>query len=193
MLGQFLNNQPKAATLSALRARLLADSPAQALVSRHGRLLTLRHQRQQNAADCLAACAAMMLGAVGHAIPYRRLLSLLEVGPTGASHRKLQRLAAETPDIEVVHGQGRPADLAISVDSGLPIALFVWTAELPYWDVATRHALVTVGYDETHYYVHDPALPNGPRRVRRGDLELAWIAGDSYYTILTRATTAGDG
>lgn len=89
------------------------------------RLLDLPNHRQQKESDCLAACAAMMLQAIG--------------------------------------------------------------IEVPYWNVGTWHAVVLVGYDEQYLYVNDPAFETAPQAVLCGDLDLAWLAYDSYYAMVQRA------
>jgi len=47
------------------------------------------------------------------------------------------------------------------------------------------HALLVVGYDENQVYVNDPARPESPVSIRRGDLELAWLARDYFYALVT--------
>jgi hypothetical protein len=38
--------------------------------------------------------------------------------------------------------------------------------------------------DDTHVYLNDPALPNAPILVSRGDFELAWLERDEFYAVL---------
>ncbi len=128
----------------------------------------------------------MMLNALGVDVPYSQLLSLLDVAPWGTPHRNIERLDALVPGIQVQYGQGELIDLYRALDDGFPPTIFVWTAELPYWTIATWHAVVVVGYDDFHFYVNDPVLYAAPQIVLHGDLDLAWLAYDSYYAIVQR-------
>jgi ABC-type bacteriocin/lantibiotic exporter with double-glycine peptidase domain len=44
-------------------------------------LLSVPHRSQQRDGDCLAACAAMVLAHLGHAIDYSQLLKMLKIKP----------------------------------------------------------------------------------------------------------------
>jgi ABC-type bacteriocin/lantibiotic exporter with double-glycine peptidase domain len=46
-----------------------------------GNLLNVPLHKMSQTADCLAACAAMVLDYIGHPVNYTDLLRLLEVGP----------------------------------------------------------------------------------------------------------------
>ncbi len=59
------------------------------------------------------------------------------------------------------------------------------TDELPYWNDDTLHAVLVIGLDDTDIYLNDPAFPNGPVQVSRGDFDLAWLARDEYYAVIT--------
>jgi len=69
--------------------------------------------------DCLAACAAMMLDACGIALPYRRLLSVLDVMPWGTPHRNISEIANIVPNIQVIYRQGELIDLQLALDAGV--------------------------------------------------------------------------
>ncbi|MBN1658226.1 MAG: C39 family peptidase [Anaerolineae bacterium] len=150
-------------------------------------LLNLPNYRQQKESDCLAACAAMMLRALDIEVPYSELLSILDIVPWGTPHRNIVRLEEFVPGIHVKYGQGELIDLYRALDSGRPPTVFVWTGELPYWSITTWHAVVVVGYDELHFYVNDPAFEEAPQVVLHGDLDLAWLAYDSYYATVARS------
>lgn len=36
------------------------------------------------------------------------------------------------------------------------------------------------------FYLNDPAFPIAPQIVSHGDLDLAWIAYDAYYAVITK-------
>jgi uncharacterized protein YvpB len=61
----------------------------------------------------------------------------------------------------------------------------VRTADLPYWDYGTDHALVVVGFDEQNIYVNDPAFDNHPIPISVIEFELAWMAFDYRYSLIT--------
>jgi uncharacterized protein YvpB len=70
------------------------------------------------------------------------------------------------------------------LQEGHPVIVFVRTGELPHWTYSTDHALVVVGYDENLLYVNDPAHPEAPVTVPRGDFELAWLERDYFYALI---------
>ena len=55
--------------------------------------LSVPHQLQQSDADCLAACAAMVLAYLGREIDYALLLELLGIRPFGAPAGNIRLLA----------------------------------------------------------------------------------------------------
>lgn len=150
------------------------------------RLLRLPHLEQHSASDCLAACAAMMLGAIDVKVSYQALLEILNVASWGTPHRNFQRLEQQISGIRVLYKQGVLTDLFQAIDEGNAPTVFLWTGELPYWTVATWHAVVIAGYDEEHFFLNDPAFQEAPQIVLHGDLDLAWIAYDSFYATIER-------
>lgn len=149
------------------------------------RLLHVTHQRQRYPADCLAACAAMVLGFLGQPADYENLIRLLRIDPTvGTPYSNVRLLGAL--HIEVTLKQGTRADLDTSLaQQQLPI-VFLSTGELPYWAEDTFHAVVVVGLDDTSIYLNDPAFETAPQIVDYGDFELAWLNRDAHYVVLTR-------
>jgi len=146
-------------------------------------LLPVPHQPQQSDGDCLAACAAMALAHLSHAIDYAQLLKLLKIKPHGAPAGNIRLLTSW--DLKVVYSQTDMTGLVTMLQGGWPIIVFVRTDELPYWTYGTDHALLVVGHDESHVYVNDPARSESPISIRRGDFELAWLARDYYYALVT--------
>lgn len=149
------------------------------------RLLSIPHQRQQHRSDCLAACASMVLGALedSPAIPYSQLLKTLNIKAFGAPSRNILRLAT-LDGVGVVHRMTDVAGLRQYIEQGIPVIVFVRTTELPYWSVATDHAVVVVGFDEQAVFVHDPYFDEGPIAVSWGDFELAWLEHDYRYAVI---------
>jgi len=149
--------------------------------------LPVLHQPQRDKADCLAACASMVLTFLGLEVSYERLLATLGITPFGAPHSHIQHLHNLLSGIQVQHQQGDLPDLFLALDEGHPPIVYVQAGELPYWTEETFHADVLIGYDETYFIILDPAMDSQPRRVLHGDLALAWLSLDDYYTVITRS------
>lgn len=129
----------------------------------------------------------MMLSAVGRILPYQRLLSILDVAPWGTPHSNLRLLPSLVQNIRVIHQQGELSDLFDAIDRGYPPAVFVQTVDLAHWSsIDVRHAAVIIGYDDTNFFVNDPAFDIAPQSVSHGDLDLAWLANDSYFAVIER-------
>ena len=145
-------------------------------------LLPISHRTQRRQADCLAACAAMVLDYLGLTVAYERLTNLLRIGPGGAPFRNLRFLAQL--GVEITIRQGTVDSLTASIRSGQPPLVFVDTSELPYWTKRTNHALVVAGIEPTTLYVHDPAFTDAPLPMPVGEFELAWLALDEWYATI---------
>jgi ABC-type bacteriocin/lantibiotic exporter with double-glycine peptidase domain len=140
------------------------------------------HQHQQSDGDCLAACAAMALAHLGHAIDYPQLLKLLKIKSYGAPAGNIRLL--ENLGLTVVYSKTDLVGLEAMLQEGHPVIVFVRTGELPYWTYSTDHALLAVGYDEGLLYVNDPNCSEAPIAVPRGDFELGWLERDYYYALI---------
>jgi len=130
----------------------------------------------------------MVLESLDIQVPYLRLLTLLDVAPWGTPHRNIRQLEENFASIHVIHKQGALPDLFQVIESGFPATVFVWTGDLPYWDIETWHAVVIIGYDEQYFYLNDPAFNEVPFAVLHGDLDLAWIAYDSYFAVIEKVS-----
>ena len=146
-------------------------------------LLSVPHQRQQSDGDCLAACAAMVLAQLSHEIDYPYLLELLKIKSYGAPASNIRLL--ESLGLTVVYSKTDLVGLEAMLQQGHPVIVFVRTGELPYWTYNTDHALLVVGYDESHLYVNDPHRSEAPIAVPCSDFELAWLERDYYYALIT--------
>jgi ABC-type bacteriocin/lantibiotic exporter with double-glycine peptidase domain len=88
-------------------------------------LLLVSHYQQRQQAECLAACAAMVLDYVQVPVSYERLLRLLRIGPAGAPFRNLRYL--EALGLSVLIERGEIATLQSHLERGLPPLAFVDT------------------------------------------------------------------
>lgn len=139
-------------------------------------LLSLHHQRQQHEADCLVACAAMILAYLQIPIRYERLYRLLRAQPFGTPFHNIEFL--KSLNLSVVVEDGKLDKLHNYLELGLPILASIDTRDLPYWSgESTDHVVVVAGLDETKklVYLHDPFFPTGPVSVPVHKFELAWL------------------
>lgn len=140
-------------------------------------------QKQRHSADCLAACAAMVLAFIERPVPYESLLDLLDIDPdVGAPASHILKLVAL--GVVVAYGPGSLEDIAGHLSRGRPCIAFVHTVDLSYWDEATQHAVVVVGMDEDNVFVADPWFDSVPQTVSRLEFQLAWDAMEQTYATL---------
>jgi hypothetical protein len=127
----------------------------------------------------------MILLYLGLTPNYEHLLKVLrirpEVGTPAYNVRELERLG-----VRVVYKQGTLVELAEHLANNHPCLTPVQTGELSYWSAQTKHAVVVRGLDDDYVYVNDPAFSIAPVLVPRGDFDLAWLAQDEYYAVITR-------
>jgi hypothetical protein len=102
----------------------------------------------------------------------------------GAPSFAVRRLIAE--GLQVTYGEWSVAQLVTVLEAERPVILFVRTGFLDYWQEDVAHAVVVVGVKEREqFWVHDPALPDGPRAVSWNGLLAAW-AEFGYRAALIR-------
>jgi ABC-type bacteriocin/lantibiotic exporter with double-glycine peptidase domain len=147
-------------------------------------ILTVRHVKQQQSGDCLAACTAMVLGYLEFSVSYDHLLELLQVNWFGAMSSNVRAL--EELGLTVIFEQGDLAELYNHLSHGRPCIAFVRTGELPYWNENLAHAVVVSGLDDDSVYLNDPVVAAAPIPVSRGDFELAWLEWDELYATFIR-------
>ncbi len=147
--------------------------------------LLVSHQKQRHRSDCLAACAAMILGYLGRSVRYGKLMRLLGITPDlGAPASNVRRLSALNVCVE--YGAGTMDDLVAYLARGVPCIAFVHTVHLGYWPEATRHAVVVVGVDEQQVYLDDPFFDVAPQIVSLLEFQLAWDEMDNTYAVIAR-------
>ena len=147
-------------------------------------LLPIPHQRQRQEADCLAACAAMVLAHLKIRVDYKQLLKLLKTKPFGTSGQNLKYLTAL--GVQVTYREGSLEEIKGHLLSEVPCIVLVRTADLTYWSYSTDHAVVVTGFDDKIIYVNDPAFDTYPISVSVTEFELAWMEFDYRYGTITR-------
>lgn len=144
-------------------------------------LLPVPHFLQRANADCLPACALMVLMYLGRSVRYPRLLRLLVTKEHGTPFSNLRHL--DQLGVQVTIAPGTLDQLYDHLRHNRPCIVSVQTAELPHWEEQTDHAVVVVGMDSQYIYVNDPAFEIAPILVPLGDFDLAWLAKDEDFAV----------
>lgn len=147
--------------------------------------LPVPHVKQRQDADCLAACAAMVLDYLQRPLNYDQLLKRLDITPdVGAPASRLKRLAVL--NLTVIYEAGDLDTLAAYLSQYIPCIVFVDTIHLGYWSESARHALVVIGLDDERVYLNDPFFEQSPQVISRLEFELAWDEMDNLYAVITK-------
>lgn len=151
--------------------------------------LRVSHQIQQEQADCLVACAAMVLTYHGISFRYSHLPKLLKAQKQGTVFGNLAFLEKIDAHVEV----GKSNDynnitlLASALENSNPLIAVVLTSELQtYWKERAYHAVVVVGIDDQNVLLNDPAFEHAPQAVPINEFLIAWGEQDYLYAILTK-------
>jgi predicted double-glycine peptidase len=115
-------------------------------------------------------------------VSYPQLIRLLNIDVVGAPFRNLRHL--RSLGLSIIIAEGGLETLQTQLDTGLPVIVAVTTAELPYWDEVTDHAVVVIGMDEQQVYINDPDMDSSPQVVSLADFELAWLEKDYLYALV---------
>lgn len=149
-------------------------------------LLAVSHHQQRQQADCLAACAAMLLAHFHLSVDYARLVRLLGIRSYGAAFSNLRRL--EELGVSVIIERDSITKLHQALAQGLPIIVAVNTGPLTYWSDDTAHALVVVGIEQQTVLVNDPEFEQAPQSVPVDEFLLAWLEQDYRQALIQRSS-----
>lgn len=145
-------------------------------------LLSVPHRLQLDDGYCLAACVEMVLAYYDLALDQASIAEQIGIiRGLGAAAFNILRL--RIPGMRVTYQRGEPADLPDALSRRVPPILSVFTAELPYWNVESLHALVLTGIRDEIAFVNDPAFPE-PMQVSLNDLLLAWDERDNSIAFI---------
>jgi ABC-type bacteriocin/lantibiotic exporter with double-glycine peptidase domain len=148
-------------------------------------LLPIKHFIQKYDVGCLAACTQMALHYLGIETTQKRLNQLFEVGELGTPNWRIRRVADVFPVSVALNEQGDESDLIQYIQQHTPVIIFLLTGELSYWDVNIQHAILVVGFDDTYFYVNDPAFPDAPKPILINELMIAWIEFDTQFAVIS--------
>jgi ABC-type bacteriocin/lantibiotic exporter with double-glycine peptidase domain len=146
-------------------------------------LLPLSNVRQRQQADCLVACAAMVLQYLYIPFDYDRLLNRFGTISAGTPFSRIDWL--KDWRLTVVRGEGNLAVLSDHLEIGLPVIVAVRTWAFPHWQKRdTEHAVVVVGIDQSHIYLNDPVVDEAPKKVAHYAFLAAWGDRDYEYAVI---------
>lgn len=148
-------------------------------------LLGIRHRRQSQA-DCLVACAKMVLDYLGVMVEYDALADRLGNTNRGTPFPNIERLTTLGLFVEVSK-YGDSTTFERHIEWGLPVIVGVKTLNWQHWgNVITDHAVVVVGIDQVNnkIYIHDPFFANAPIEMSLVEFEGGWIERDQQYAII---------
>jgi ABC-type bacteriocin/lantibiotic exporter with double-glycine peptidase domain len=109
---------------------------------------------------------------------------LQTIPKAGTPGSRIQRLASRF--LNVYYSAGELTQLESALEQGIPPIALVYTAELPYWNIATAHAVVLLGMSSDHVILNDPSLEQGSTTVSLGDFHLAWDEMANFYALLKK-------
>lgn len=149
-------------------------------------LLGIRH-RQQQQADCLVACAAMVLDYLGIKTDYQWLQRKLGTSDAGTPFSNIERLQTDLNLFVETDKYGVVSLFERYLDLGLPVIVGVQTIEWAHWHgEITDHAVVVVGIDQDNdtIYIHDPFFSDAPIAMSLLQFQIGWTEGEGRYAVV---------
>lgn len=148
-------------------------------------ILPVPHYPQEEAGECLAICALMVLRYLGVAISLDQLRRLLQIDWFGTPFSKIEDLTQLKVNVEF--GEGELGQLWQALDNRIPPLVAVDTSELSYANFDAKHTVVLIGRTTNAVYLHDPMVTTHvPIKVPENEFMLAWMAHDQLFATLTK-------
>jgi len=144
--------------------------------------LPVPHLRQKQDGDCLPICAYTVLAYLGRRVSLWRLRRVLKTNSMGTPFSNISNLTRFGITVET-DIRGNFETLYNSLAANRPCIVSVETADFPHWDFNSLHAVV--GIDQQYIYINDLEFPNAPISVPYGEFDLAWLAQDERYAVLS--------
>jgi uncharacterized protein YvpB len=125
----------------------------------------------------------MVLAHWGQSHSEAKLAKALGTKDFGTPISNVERLSQK--GYQVDFGSLTVDQLKEHLSAGRPVIARVWTAMLDYWPgEITSHVVVVVGFDDTHLYLNDPALPKTPLSIEWDSFLAAWGEFDETCAVI---------
>ena len=147
------------------------------------KLLAVFHLRQPAESGCVPTSVQMVLDYLGRKESYQRLAEVLGARSFGTPAENV--LFLNQIDVHVIFAELSLPEIESHLQQDHPVIAFVSTADLPYWQIDTDHAVVVVGMDEHSAYLNDPYFDDAPKQVPRSAFELSMIRFDYRCAVLS--------
>ncbi len=148
-------------------------------------LSDIRHWRQEREADCLVACAVMVLEYLGIYRGYSWLGKALQTTAIGTPFRNLTNLHNILGVHVIVDIDGALSDFETVLDLGLPIIVAVDSDDANIWPYYQNHAVVVAGFNKETIFINDPATQEAPQEVALKTFLWAWSRRDYQYAVIS--------
>lgn len=141
------------------------------------------HYPQSKPGACLPACARMALAALGRHYDEAELARTMGSYPFGTPASRVTRL--QSLGLHIHYSSMTAAELQAALHQGAFPIVFVLADFLPWADFTGFHALVLVDMSDSHVWLHDPALADGPTQLSLDGFLLAWEEFDRKTAVIT--------
>jgi hypothetical protein len=125
----------------------------------------------------------MVLTFFGQSVERKWLRRVMESSVLGTPGFKVLNLRQHGYDVTYASATDERTLMQSLADGVPPIAL-LYTHHLPYWERDAAHAVVLIAMDQYHATLNDPACPDAPQVVSRGDFMLSWLDFDCLYALI---------
>ena len=147
-------------------------------------LSNFAHRRQQLEADCLVACAAMVLEYLGITRSDEWLINVLDTTAIGTPFSNITRLIDALGVGVDCADWATLATFAPLLEDGLPIIVAVDSDDPTQWPYYSNHAVVVVGFNPDEVYVNNPAVTDAPEIVDANTFLWAWSRRGYEYAVI---------
>ncbi|MCP4424392.1 MAG: hypothetical protein GY803_07875 [Chloroflexi bacterium] len=129
---------------------------------------------------------AQTMGSYSFGTPASRITQLRSLGfHVRYGSMMLAELREELHQETLPHAAMTSIELQEALHQGTPPIVFVLADFLPWADFTGFHALVLAGMTDTHVWLHDPALEDGPTQLSIDGFLLAWEEFDRKAAVIT--------
>jgi ABC-type bacteriocin/lantibiotic exporter with double-glycine peptidase domain len=115
----------------------------------------------------------MVLSFLGHAVSYDDLYARLGTRWFGTPAANILHLTSFGVDVSL--DELDLDAIATRIQTDIPVIAFISTADLPYWNVDTDHAVVVIGVNDEKVYLNDPYHAAEIQTVSHAQFSLAQL------------------